>query len=276
MWWDKRHRCSFCRRTSILYQLNMRYQLLFTSMYPCKRTNKQHRTDLLQIAGLLESPATCSYMQPDITWVECASWLSFIPLWLVAYYIFRRTFHFALSSFSPFPQQRVMAPQTPQPSLIESEWSQTTGTLLNAHRAEEQQQCRQQLVHHDSAIAASGNNPQDTHFKMVRHTGRSYNRKQHTIGCEYLHIDVERSQIMIWYTAEVRRELGAQFIAAHNGKPPWSTKAFVRTVRDIEHQDVVSSGIFVNKFRDNGPREWTKQALKTLEEAMELYMVEES
>jgi hypothetical protein len=66
----------------------------------------------------------------------------------------------------------------------------------------------------------------------------------------------------------VRRELHDQFIAARSGKPPWSTKAFVRTVRNIEHHDVVTSGIFGNEFRDKGPREWTNHALKSFEEAM--------
>jgi len=122
----------FRQSISILYLSNMRYQLSFTSMYPCKQTNNQHRTDLLSIKRPLESPATCNYTQPDKTWVECASWLSFIPLWLVAYYIFLRTFHFSLSSSSPFPQQQVMATQTPQHSVIESESSQTTGASSNA------------------------------------------------------------------------------------------------------------------------------------------------
>jgi len=72
----------------------------------------------------------------------------------------------------------------------------------------------------------------------------------------------------------VRRELRNEFIAPRNGKPPWSTKAFVRTVREIEHHDVVSSGIFADEFPDKRPREWTKQALITLEEATEAYMVE--
>ena len=40
------------------------------------------------------------------------------------------------------------------------------------------------------------------------------------------------------------------------------------------HYDVVSCGIFAHEFRDKGPREWTKQALTTLEEATESYMVE--
>jgi len=74
--------------------------------------------------------------------------------------------------------------------------------------------------------------------------------------------------------AGVRRELRDQFIAARNGKPPRSTKAFVRIVRVIERHNVVSSGIFADEFGDQCPRKWTKQALKILEEAMELYMVE--
>jgi len=45
-------------------------------------------------------------------------------------------------------------------------------------------------------------------------------------------------------------------------------------VREIEHHDVVSSGIFADEFRDKGPQEWTKQALKSLEEATESYMVD--
>jgi hypothetical protein len=51
-------------------------------------------------------------------------------------------------------------------------------------------------------------------------------------------------------------------------------KAFVRTVREIEHHDVVSCWISSDEFPDKHPREWTKQALLTLEEATEVYMVE--
>jgi len=133
---------------------------------PCKQTNKQHRTNLLQIAGPLEWPATCSYTQPDKTWVECGSSLTFIPLWIVAYYVFLRTFHFSLSSSLPFPEQQVMAPQTPQPSVIESELSRTTGGSSNAPLAESHQQHRHQLVHRDSAIEATENMAQDPHWKQ--------------------------------------------------------------------------------------------------------------
>jgi hypothetical protein len=75
-------------------------------------------------------------------------------------------------------------------------------------------------------------------------------------------------------TAGVGRELRNELIAARNGKPRLSTKAFVRTVREIEHHDVVSSGIFADEFPDKRPCEWTKQALISLEEATEGYMVE--
>jgi hypothetical protein len=61
---------------------------------------------------------------------------------------------------------------------------------------------------------------------------------------------------------------------ARNGKPPCLTKAFVRPVREIELDEVIICGIFADEFRDNGPREWTKEALKTLEEATESYMAE--
>jgi hypothetical protein len=45
-------------------------------------------------------------------------------------------------------------------------------------------------------------------------------------------------------------------------------------LREIEHHDVLSSGIFADEFRHKGPRECTKQALTTLDEATQSYMVE--
>jgi len=50
--------------------------------------------------------------------------------------------------------------------------------------------------------------------------------------------------------------------------------AFVRTVHEMEHHDVVSSGISPDEFSDTIPQEWTKQALTTLEDATEAYLVE--
>jgi len=63
-------------------------------------------------------------------------------------------------------------------------------------------------------------------------------------------------------------------ITARNREPPLSTQAFVPTIHEFEHHDDVSPGMFADKFREKHPREWTKQALKTLEEATGSYMVE--
>jgi hypothetical protein len=52
-------------------------------------------------------------------------------------------------------------------------------------------------------------------------------------------------------------------------------KVFVCGVCKIEHCDVIRCGFFADEFPEKGLREWTKQPLKTLEEATELYMVEE-
>jgi len=51
-------------------------------------------------------------------------------------------------------------------------------------------------------------------------------------------------------------------------------KAYVCTVWEIEHHDVVRAGIVAYKFGDKSPREWPKQALKTAVEATESCMVE--
>jgi len=72
----------------------------------------------------------------------------------------------------------------------------------------------------------------------------------------------------------VHRELCNKFIATRNGKPLWSTKAFVRTIREIEHHDAVSSAISADAFPDKYPHEWTKQALISLADATDEYMVE--
>jgi len=77
-----------------------------------------------------------------------------------------------------------MAPQTPQPGVIQSESSRTVGASSNAPLAETQLQRRHQLVHRDAAIAATENMAQEVHLKKVPKTGRSNNRQQHAIGCE--------------------------------------------------------------------------------------------
>jgi len=176
--------------------------------------------------------------------------------------------------FLTIPQQHVMAPEILQPGVIEAELSQMTGASNNAPPCETQQQPRHQLVHCDAAIVATNNMTHDARLKIVRKIRSSKNEKQHAIGCESIHIDVDDDQLTVQCTAGVGRELRDQFIAARNGKPPWSSKAFVRTVREIDHYDVVNSGLFADEFGDKWPRKWKEQASKTIEESTELYMVE--
>jgi hypothetical protein len=45
-------------------------------------------------------------------------------------------------------------------------------------------------------------------------------------------------------------ELQEQFKQSRKGNPPWSTKAFVRTAREIEHHDVVCSEVFAEEVSD--------------------------
>jgi len=101
MCWDKNHQTFFPLKNSLFIYIKHEISAV-VHFNVSLQTNKQHRTDLLQIVGPLESSATCSYTQPDKTWVECASWLLFIRLWLEAYYIFLRTFHFFVVIFLTF------------------------------------------------------------------------------------------------------------------------------------------------------------------------------
>jgi len=45
-------------------------------------------------------------------------------------------------------------------------------------------------------------------------------------------------------------------------------------VREIEHHEVVSCGILAGKFPDKHLCEWMNEAVISLKEAMEAYMVE--
>jgi len=145
-------------------------------------TNIQHRTDSLQIAGLLESPVTSSYTQADSSWVESPSWQSFSAFWIEANYIFLRTSHFFwLSSSAPFPHQQFMATQTPQTGESGSESSETMGASFNASLEGTQPQRRQRLVHRGAADVATESMTLDAHSKIVHIIRSSTNKKQHSM-----------------------------------------------------------------------------------------------
>jgi len=57
-------------------------------------------------------------------------------------------------------------------------------------------------------------------------------------------IVVDRPQLMTEHAAGVRGELCDQFITACNGKPPWLSEQFPRTVLKIKQHDFLSTGIW--------------------------------
>ena len=168
----------------------------------------------------------------------------------------------------------MMAPQTPQQGASELESSRTTGVSTNMPPPQTQLWCRHDIVHRDTANATTEPMPLDAQLQIVRKTGSSRNWMQHRITFIHCCIKADCNQQMIQHTAGVPTELRDQLIAACNGKPPWSTKAFAYTVRQITHHDVFSPGMFLDQFRDEHPREWTKQASTILDDATEACMVE--
>jgi len=167
-----------------------------------------------------------------------------------------------------------MDTQPPEPGQSGSKSSGLAGASINTSLIGTQQERRHQWVHRDTANEATKNMTHDAHLKIIRKTGSSTNKKQHAVGCEFIHSLVNGHQLTGYHAAGVRQVLRDQFNAARNGKPPWSTKAILRKVHEIEHHDVVSSEIFADEIRDKHPRDWMKQSSIALEEATEVYMVE--
>jgi hypothetical protein len=97
---------------------------------------------------------------------------------------------------------------------------------------------------------------------------------QHVIGCESIHIIVDIHQLSIQLRTSAHRELSNQCIPAWNGNVPWVTKQFYCTVSQIDHCDAVSCGMFIHRFCDNHPQEWTKQTFNTIKKTTEVYMLE--
>ena len=163
--WVNHHQTSFPSYSDLFIPDNQAISAVihcYSSLY----TNTQHRTYLMHIAGLWETPATHGHTQRDSCWVYGTSWLLLILFWHEANYIVLRTSHFSsLSSFSPIPHQHMMETQPPQPAASGSKSSRLVGATLNTSLIGTQQQCRHQLVHRDAADAATRKITQDAHVK---------------------------------------------------------------------------------------------------------------
>ena len=148
-----------------------------------------------------------------------------------------------------------MDTQPPPPGESGSNTGRLAGAPSNTELLCKQHERRHKLGHRDAANAATKHITQDAHIKIVRKTGTRKNKNQHSVGCDCIHIEAIGSQLTVSRTVGVCRELCNEFSTVRNGKPPWLTKAFVHTVREIAHHNVVSSGIFTNEFPDKHPRE---------------------
>ena len=214
----------------------------------------------MHIAVRWETPATCSHTRQDSSLVYGTSWLLLIQFSNEANYIVLRPSHFfSVSSSSPITHQQIMDTQPPQPGERRSKSSRLAGTRSDTSLIGTEQERRHQLVHRDAADAATRNIILDAHFTIVSRTGTSKNTKQHAVGDTYMHSMVNGHRLYVQWTEGVSRELRDQYITGCNGKLPYSTKAIVRKGCEIEHHDVVSSGIFADEFPDKHPRGWTKQ-----------------
>jgi len=60
-----------------------------------------------------------------------------------------------------------------------------------------QQEHRHKFVHRDAANAATKHMTQDAHFKIVRKSGSRKNKRQHAVGCEYIHIEAKGGQLSV-------------------------------------------------------------------------------
>jgi len=161
-------------------------------------TNTQQRTYVLHIVGRWEIPPSCGHTQQDSSSVNGTSWQLLILIGHEANYIVLRTSHFfSLSSSSPIPHQHIMETQPRQPAASVSKSRRLASNQSNTSHIGRWRECSHQLFHHDATDAASRNMTQDAQLTTVRMTGSSRSNQQNTVGCMYMHIVVNSSQLIV-------------------------------------------------------------------------------
>jgi len=90
-----------------------------------------------------------------------------------------------------------MDTQTPPPG--ESGWNtgRLGGATSNTEILGTPQERRHKFIHCEAADAATKHMTQDGHLKIVCKTGSRRNKKQHAVGCEYIHIDAIGGQLTV-------------------------------------------------------------------------------
>jgi hypothetical protein len=71
------------------------------------------------------------------------------------------------------------------------------GAISNTEILCTQQQHRYKLLHRDADNLATKRMTQDAHLKIIRKTGSSKNKKQHTVGCEYIMREANSGQLTV-------------------------------------------------------------------------------
>jgi hypothetical protein len=166
---------------SLLYPSNMPFQLLFTTMYPCKYTNNITLTDckLLDHRNTLQLIAAGS----SLNWTHRLAVTHSVLTYCELYNHQDIALCFVII-FLNFPQQQVKAPQTPQPGPIGSRWSWMAGASSSAPPGATQMQCRHQEVRYNTAIVTTENMTHHANLKMLCKIKSRMNKKQLMIGCE--------------------------------------------------------------------------------------------
>jgi hypothetical protein len=71
------------------------------------------------------------------------------------------------------------------------------GATSNTEILRTQQKRRHKLVHRDAANVATKHMTQVAHLNIVSKPGRNKNKKKHAVGCEYIHIKANSSQLTV-------------------------------------------------------------------------------
>jgi hypothetical protein len=88
-----------------------------------------------------------------------------------------------------------MDKQPPPPGQSGSNTGRVAGATSNTAILGKQQERRHKAVHSNAANAATKHMSQDAHLIIVRKTGSGKHKKQHAVGCGYIHIEATSSQL---------------------------------------------------------------------------------
>jgi len=88
-----------------------------------------------------------------------------------------------------------MDTQPPPAGESGSNTGRLAGATNNTELLGTQQERRHKLVHRNAANVATKHTTQDAHFKIVRKTGSSRNKKQHAFGGKYILIVANGGQL---------------------------------------------------------------------------------